>query len=386
MKSLKQALLAGRTALYRQGMRIVGRVMPIKGEQVLFTSFGGHAYSDNPRAVSEALHAQLPKARVIWLFQDAKKARPAMPDYVIPLRIHGLRALYAMATSGAWVLNGLMPPYAVKRAGQLYVQTWHGDRMFKVCLHNSGKNGLPDVQAMDLGVIGSDQGEMFFRTAFKFPGELLRVGSPRNDALMHPCARDVSRIRAAIGLGAGEKVAMYAPTMREHLGHTSALQDLSAIDFVRVLDLLEARDHVKWRLIVRAHSTVAGLTGYARDERILDLTDYEDMRDLLEVCDLLMTDYSSSACDFPLTGRAVALYQPDIASYKARDRALYFEMADSPFWAAANQQDLEKILSEMTPSRVQENDQAILDFFGTTETGEAAKLVAQRIVSHIAQK
>ena len=113
---------------------------------------------------------------------------------------------------------------------------------------------------------------------------------------------------------------------------------------------------------MRAHSTVAGLTGLAQDSRILDVSGYEDMRDLLAICDLLLSDYSSCASDFPLTGKPVALFQPDLDQYQAQDRPLYFSMEDTPYWAAANQRELEQILLDMNPDKARDNDEAIPGF------------------------
>ena len=380
--SAKKKLIGIRSAFYRATMRAVGALFPVDQHKTVYISFGGHAYSDNPRAVSEAMSALDPKARPIWLFKDPDKARPSMPEDVTALRIHSLRAIWAMATAGCWVLNGLMPPYVIKRKGQLYVQTWHGDRGFKVCLQESGKNGLPDAKVLDVGVIGSDLGEMFFHTAFQYDGELLRVGSPRNDALIHIDPAEAARIRRDLGIAPDEGVAMYAPTMRENLGHTSKKQDLGALDFVRILNLLEDKDQRKWRLIVRAHSTMAGLTGYAQDARILDLSDYEDMRDLLIITDLYMTDYSSSACDFPLANRPVAIYQPDYDAFKSKDRTLYFDIEDSPFPTARTQEELEAILSQMNEASTRESCRKILDFYVTDESGEASRRVADWMIAH----
>ncbi len=379
MMPLKKQLIRSRGALYRVIMRAAGALLPLDPHKTVYVSFGGHAYSDNPRAVSEAMSALDGAAKPVWLFKDVHKDRPSLSANVKKVRVNSLLSIYEMATASCWVFNHLMPSNLVKRPGQLYVQTWHGDRMFKVCLHESGKRGLPDAKAMDLGVIGSDQGEAFFRTGFKFSGELLRVGSPRNDALITGDPAEAARIRKAVGIKEGEKVAMFAPTMREHLGHTDKKQDLSTLDFVRILDLLEQKDGCGWRMIVRAHSTVSGLTGFASDKRILDLSAYEDMRDLLMITDLYMTDYSSTAFDFPLTGKPVALYQPDIEDYRAHDRALCFEIEDSPFWAARTQAELETILGGITEERALENDREIIDFFKIDESGEAAMRVAKWI-------
>ncbi len=376
----RKRLMTLRARAYRALMKSAHALGIRDGRKVVFDSFGGHAYSDNPRAVCEALLALRPDVRAVWLFKDPRKARPHMPERVRAVRSHSLAAVWHMATAGTWVFNGLMPHYAVKGKGQFYVQTWHGDRPFKVCLQESGKNGLPDAGAIDLAVAASRAGTDFFRSAFQYQGDILVEGSPRNDVLVNPVPVLAERTRKQLGLRRSWGVAMFAPTMREHLSHTAHKQDLSGIDLVRVLDLLEKKEGRPWRMLVRAHSTVAGLTGLAQDSRILDVSGYEDMRDLLAICDLLLSDYSSCASDFPLTGKPVALFQPDLDQYQAQDRPLYFSMEDTPYWAAANQRELEQILLDMDPDKARDNDEAILDFFGTQESGHAARAVAQRIL------
>lgn len=93
-----------------------------------------------------------------------------------------------------------MPHYAVKGKGQFYVQTWHGDRPFKVCLQESGKNGLPDAGAIDLAVAASRAGTDFFRSAFQYQGDILVEGSPRNDVLVNPVPALAERTRKQLGL------------------------------------------------------------------------------------------------------------------------------------------------------------------------------------------
>ena len=103
-----------------------------------------------------------------------------------------------------------------------------------------------------------------------------------------------------------------------------------------------------------------------------------EMAELLLVSDLLITDYSSSAGDFPLTGKPVILYQEDREKYRQKDRNMHFAMEDSPFWAATNEEELHGYFSRL--DEAPENCRAILEFFGVSETGYAAQAVATYIV------
>ena len=64
-------------------------------------------------------------------------------------------------------------------------------------------------------------------------------------------------------------------------------------------------------------------------------------------------------------------------SRAAYDRELYFDIEKSPFRIAHNEQELYALFRELDGAA--ENDRAILDFFGTHETGHSARDVAERI-------
>jgi CDP-glycerol glycerophosphotransferase len=55
------------------------------------------------------------------------------------------------------------------------------------------------------------------------------------------------------------------------------------------------------------------------------------MADLLDIADLLVTDYSSVMFDFAGTGRPIVFFTPDLAHYSADLRGYYFDLlAEAP--------------------------------------------------------
>ena len=103
------------------------------------------------------------------------------------------------------------------------------------------------------------------------------------------------------------------------------------------------------------------------------------MADLLLISDMLITDYSSSAGDFALLKRPLVLFQSDIKEYIKYDRSFYFNMEDSPYYIAENQQELEDIINELDEKKAKENCEKILEFYETNETGHAAETIAEII-------
>ena len=134
---------------------------------------------------------------------------------------------------------------------------------------------------------------------------------------------------------------------------------------------------------MRAHYQSFGLPLDDDSGRLLMMTDYPEMAELLLISDALLTDYSSCAGDYALCRHPIYLYQDDLEDYKSNNRALYFDMADSPYWVASTPDELDKLIEETTPERAKENCDAILRFYGECETGHAARSIAEYIVDKL---
>jgi CDP-glycerol glycerophosphotransferase len=83
---------------------------------------------------------------------------------------------------------------------------------------------------------------------------------------------------------------------------------------------------------VRAHVNLkeALVTGVS-DSRVIDVTMYPDIADLLLIADVLVTDYSSAMFDFAVTGRPMLFFTYDLERYRDRLRGFYFDFeAEAP--------------------------------------------------------
>ena len=101
MKSWKQYLVNGYIRLVR-GLKGVEK-------KVVFTSFGGRTYSDNPRAVSEALHVLMPEARIVWMFSDPEQKKGIVPEYVECVDYSLTQHYLQIATAAVYVTNFSFP-------------------------------------------------------------------------------------------------------------------------------------------------------------------------------------------------------------------------------------------------------------------------------------
>lgn len=359
----------GRKVAGQTWMRLCHAVCGVAPKRVFFSSFKGKAYSDSPRFISEALHALRPDLEIVWQLSNPEGA----PDYVRTVPPHSMQALKEMSTARCIVDNFNRPHHLLKFPGQLYVQTWHGDRGFKKMLYDM-EDGLkyPDYLQMDLGVSGSDFGTKNYRTAFRYTGEVMQLGMPRNDALVHPDPAEIARLRAKLSIPEDVKVMLYAPTFRDS---TSNKAQKAGFDLAKAVACLESATGAKWLCLTRAHDQNKNIETDATDIR--DMTAYPEMSDLLLIADMLITDYSSSAGDYVLLDRPVVLYQPDLDAFMVSDRNMYFDMRTCPYARAESESDLFALLSD--PNALASSCAAVRAFYGVTETGRSAEAVAKWI-------
>ena len=368
-------------------LEIARRIGGMNDNMVVFSAFDCLSYNDNPRYISEALHELRPETDIVWLFKDGKKARERLeiPDYVRVLHSIRLPGVCAMARACV-VVDNFNKRFYLNFPGkdQIYIQTWHADRAFKkVGYDNPQCTNTGIEKRASLGITGSDYGDMQFRSAFHYEGELLRVGSPRNDILIRNDPAEAAAIRKKLGIDDDTQLLMYAPTFRD-VDHTKQRAQKVPLRLPHVLETLEKSTGKKWKCLVRAHYLSEGLSLEDKnDPRLINVSKYQEMAELLLISDALLTDYSSCAGDFILLRRPVFLYQEDLEEYTTANRALYFNMKDSPYWVASTPDELDRLIETSTPERAKQNCDDILRFYGENETGEASKRVAEYIVSKL---
>ena len=362
-------------------MFAAGTLKGIDSDKVVFSSFMANAYGDNPRYVSEKLYELAPDVKQVWLFRDDRIDRVQVPDYVVKAHAVGLDGITHLATARVWVDNVKKQQSLLFRPKkQVYFNTWHGDRGFKRVGRDNAKlpNWKPRLARFCTAMIaGSEFGRNTYRTAFDFQGEVLMDGCPKNDILVRDDPAVAAALREKMGIPQDARLLIYAPTYRDDLPDS----DQSApLDLSQALDWLEAGTGEKWLCLKRAHYLSHGIASGREDGRIIDMTGWPEMAELLAVSDMLISDYSSCAGDFILRGKPAILYQSDVAQYKSGSRDFYFDMETAPFMIAHDMDGLKAIFDGLTPDSVAENCRRWREFFGVTETGRASEASARYIL------
>lgn len=374
---------AGEALEHRLIIKAARLVKGIDRNKVVFRCFQGRSYGDNPRAISERLHELRPETDIVWLYMGscAKEMKAALPDYVRAVNLQARQSLVEMATARVWVdnftKNKLLKGFPKGR--QFYIQTWHGDRPIKkICYDAFPGDYYRLEQDADLVLTGSDFGQKVFRTAFRYDGEYLNDGAPRNDILVRNDPAEAEAVRKKLGIPSGTKLLLYAPTYRDN---SDVVPRSAQMDLKRVLDLLEERGE-KWLCLYRAHYLSKGFEGEMDPARMVDVSAYESMSELLLIADMLLTDYSSCATDYCLLDRPMFMYMADFEEYLS-NRDCYYDPHDTPLPVADDQAELERLIRETDADAARRTCQAIRAYYGIRETGHATDAVCRYIIDRL---
>ena len=353
--------------------------------RVVFISFCGTQYSDNPKAISEYLHEKHPEIKQVFLLTKYKEWKDRIPNYVKCVKMTTFNKYYYISSSKVVVDNDSLA-YAntkniIKSKNQLFIETWHGDRGFKKCF-KCANNELYNYRfaaeegKIDYFVTGSTFAEKTTYDMFKFNGEFFKIGCSRNDVLFNIDGNQYKGVRKKLGLEEDVKILLYAPTYRTYQQKTK-----EEIDFDRLVNALEKKTNQKWVVVYRSHHVKAFLND---TKKYIDgRSSFGDMAELLPYVDMLITDYSSCAGDFILTGKPTILYLEDYNEFEKSDKGFFFDIKQSPYLSAATNDELINIIEHNTEKDYKKNCKDVLEFYGCYEDGKASEKICDLIIQFL---
>lgn len=302
-------------------------MFPIRRNKITVCTFEGKGgFCCNPRYIVEELSRRNNAYHFVWLVNDLPKQFPA---YVTPVKNTLWNRAYHLSTSKVWIDNYRKPYGTRKRKGQYYIQTWHGALSFKTLGLWRGEGfskiaylvSKNDADMTDYVICDSEWGKQVYPKGLVYEGEYLKYGSARCDIMVNSKEQQRKRIRERYHLPQDTKIVMFAPTFREtgQKGQRGVFVENNTLDFSRMAENLNRRFSGKWYLFLRLHPQLAsqmekyplgGLEG-----RTIDVSQADDMCEVLAGVDVLITDYSSAAMDAGFAGIPVFLYADDIEKY-----------------------------------------------------------------------
>ncbi len=327
--------------------------IPMNRNMVFFSSFNG-LYNDNPRYISEKLHAMYPNVKIIWIIAQ-RANKNDIPSYVTKVKPETLLCLYYKNRSKIIIDNyvGLLSKFVnnrsfkdlfISKKGQLNYSTWHGTPLKRI-----GK-GFVDGKAIYVTsstcvLLNSIYIADIIKNDFTNSLPIKLVGSPRNDLLFIKADNfQTIKIKQKLGLPLDKKIVIYAPTYRSSNNNIDGefySVYIQYSDVRKCLKSLSNRFGDDWIFVYRVHQHV--FNTMKNEETISDVFNgniHDDMAEYLYVSDALITDYSGSLFDYTITRKPCFLYAPDYNEYKNDGRGVYREIEQLPYPIAFNIEEL----------------------------------------------
>jgi CDP-glycerol glycerophosphotransferase len=316
-------------------------------DAIVFLSWKGKQCADNPLAIAEELRRRGDDREHIWAVNDFSVPAPDGARVVLSSTEDYYEVL---ARSRYLIANDDMGTAYQKRDGQVYVQTWHGTPLKRIGFDIGQPRFISgtryfdvlagDVAKWDLLISPNPFSTQIMRRAFRYEGEILESGYPRND-LLHSGDADCAAadVRRRLGLADGKRVVLYAPTWRDNQYYASGRYRFDfRLDLDRAWQELGG-DHV---FLIRGHHHMAeDVPSGTRPDFAINVTAYPDISQLLLVTDILVTDYSSVMFDFAPTGRPMLFFTYDLEQYRDDLRGFYFDFeAEAPGPLLASSDDV----------------------------------------------
>lgn len=354
--------------------------LPVKKNKIVFLHDFGNGYGDSPKVLAEEIMRRGLPYDMVWLVNDMNLEFPRPIRKALMSRI---KSVYELATAKVIITTAKSKYYLKKKSTQFFVYIPHGQIGAKYVERQAGdtlSKGYIDgsiwhSKVSNLFISSSKLHTEEELTWYWYDGEVMECGLPRNDIFFHYTPEDVQDIKKKVGIPDGVKIVLYGPTFRNEPSN-----EPYAIDTERVLQTLEQKTGDKWIFLFRAHPNFVwyGKPAFEYSEKVMDVTNYPDMQDLLLISDVLISDYSSAMFDFNLMHRPVFLFTKDIDAYQ-KMRGLkdwYFKV---PFPFCHNNDELASAIANYDEKEYHKKCEEFDKFYGNLETGTAAKQIVDRL-------
>ena len=294
---------------------------------------------------------------------------------VVLVENDGPEYVQALATSRYLMSDTSLPPYFIKREGQVYLNTWHGTPL--KTLGKATANDFFDIPNVQKSFVLADY--LLYPSAYMRDimiddymlkglahNQILMCGYPRNEIFL---SGDADRVRAELGL-AGKKLYAYMPTWRGQVRNVNVEdQTREVVEYLREIDRRLTDDEIMY---VNLHPYVGESIYFIRFKHIRKFPAGYETYEFLNACDALITDYSSVFFDFAATRKPVVLFTYDEEEYLA-DRGMYLQLSELPFPKVRTVDEL------MAQLRGEPLDPAVYEAFVNTYCAYDAPDISRRI-------
>ena len=365
-------------------------LIPINSKRIVCIAYAGKQYSCSPKYLAEYLiNNYSGKFEVIFVLRDQKQI---CLEGIKVVRFMSWQHFFYFCTAKIIINNSGSERYIPKRKGQYFINTWHGGGAYKR-IEQSSIHPFTKTE-VKRGIYRSKTTDLILSSCKSFSNlvvpdilynqsvEIMPSGLPRNDLFFSGRVTEIrNEVCRKLNIDQNAIIVLYAPTFRGEIDSARSLSS-NQIDFKDIVKLIVQRTNKNCIILFRAHYAIADssvTTNY------LDVTLYPDVQELLCAADILISDYSSVIWDFSLMKKPCFLYMPDKDYYINKDRGVYTSIEEWPGVICETNEELQRKIEELDYDVYRKKIEEYHKKVGSYETGNACRMVCERIIQ-ICQK
>ncbi|WP_407424504.1 CDP-glycerol glycerophosphotransferase family protein [Methanobrevibacter sp.] len=271
--------------------------------------------------------------------------------------------------------SGIQTKY-VKRDGQVFVNTWHGTPLKLMGCDNASEiTSLGHIQhsllSADYLIYPNEYMADRMTNAYMiekiYPGRVLFEGYPRN-SIFFTKNHD---LKAELDLE-DKEIFVYMPTFR---GILSDMDDVGQRDDVEgYMSQIDSKLTENQVLFAKLHAYNESQIDFSKFSHVKAFPKAYEIYEIVNLADVLITDYSSVFFDFANTSRKIVIFNYDEEEYLSY-RGFYFPLSDLPFPKVRN---VDELVSELNSPK-EYDDGAFIQRFCTFDNPHAASNICRHI-------
>ncbi|MCR4661332.1 MAG: CDP-glycerol glycerophosphotransferase family protein [Clostridia bacterium] len=387
-KAMKDFIIYNIVSVIRFFEHLICLFIPIKKNKVTFILNRKSGLACNIKYLINNLKEKHgDKIDIALITGNADNYKDEAKEYKV-YKKNTIKSTLAQLNSKVVITNDFFQELATNRKNQFFINTWHGAMNYKhigtkfldFCSKSERKRFIRRNFQPDLFISGSEYftNDTFY--SFGFDKDVfINSGLPRNDLLFNHSTNLENEIREKLGINKGDKVILYAPTFRKLKKKTDY-----NLDIEQLITTLNTKFGGEWKILFRSHYFVED-ERTINDSRIIDVSNYPDINELIIISNVLITDYSSCMWDFSLgkEKKPVFIYAPDLDYYMNGDRTLSYPVEKWPFSIAITNNELNENILKFNKNEYVKRVENHLKECNSYDDGNATKRIVEIIESKL---